>query len=240
MAGLSRVSTTMPPTTAWAITPNGQRGRQPHQVTAPAPVRLVAKAGDERQPGDRGEREVQQPVAELDPGVQRRLPDAARGDHARLGALRPVRQPSPTTTAAPPTGGDDDRVGDHHGQREPAHRGLVGRSTGANARKPGRHAPHRNAWALGRAATAAAARPRPPADARPLAMLSRWPSMPSLISAATVGCRVIHSPNTLAGPPQRPEPQRVGDHHDSSPIARAGGQQDGRTCAGPPRRPPAR
>ena len=187
------------------------------------------------EPADHDEREVQQPVAELDRGVQAGLPDAVRGDDAGLGALRPVgtaepRRRQPHRLA----GGDDDRVGDHRRERQPAHRiPRRPQDRARDARKPGRHAPHRNAWGL----SAGPPRAAPPRAAPPLATvtqqipahsaaLSRCPSIASPISAATAGCRLIHTPNTRGGTRRSASnSSQYGITDDSSPIAAPGEQQ---------------
>ena len=109
--------------------PARQCRREPHQIP-PRPAaarRPVPARGDEREPGDGHERDVQQAVAELDPGVQRGLAGRARRHQAVAGAVGPVRA-AEAGLAEPHrlAGRDDDRVGDHRRQREAAHRGRRG------------------------------------------------------------------------------------------------------------------
>ena len=86
-----------------------QHRRQPHQVGPAGRARgflppLPHKEGDERQPGDRDQREVQQPVAELDPRVEQRLAQLSAATALDLVHAGQSGQPSPdeeSRTAAP-------------------------------------------------------------------------------------------------------------------------------------------
>src|SRR5262249_29721478 len=88
-----------------------------------------------------------QPVAELDPGVEHRVARRVRGDQAAARALRPVRAPQ-ARLAEPDrgTGRDDPGRADHPGEGEVAHRGG-----GGGPHRP-RPAPRERAGARARAA----------------------------------------------------------------------------------------
>ena len=67
------------------------------------------------------------------------------------------------------------------------------------------------------------------------AALSRWPSIASPISAATAGCRLIHTPNTRGGTRRSASnSSQYGITDDSSPIAAPVSSSDGRNIRGAP------
>ena len=121
-AGLSLVSTTMPPITACAQTPRGSTAASQTRSLRPSSPAAFCRLCHTKKamnvsPAIATSGKVQQPVAELNPRVQQRLPVAVRGERARLRAGRPVR--AAETGRGEPNcraGRDDHRVRDHRGQ----------------------------------------------------------------------------------------------------------------------------
>src|SRR5262249_52155073 len=105
----------------------GLDGGEPDQVTPPVAAGAEPPRGDEYHQGDQRDGDGDQPVAELDPGVDHRVRRRGRGDQAAARALRPVRAPQ-ARLAEPDrgTGRDDPGGADHPGEGEDAHRGGGG------------------------------------------------------------------------------------------------------------------
>src|SRR5262249_51053404 len=125
----------------------GWEGGEPDKVTPPAAAGAEPPRGDEYHQGDQRDGDGDQPVAELDPGVEHRVARRVRGDQAAARALRPVRAPQ-ARLAEPDrgTGRDDPGGADHPGEGEVAHRGG-----GRGQPRPGR-APRGGAGPRGPAA----------------------------------------------------------------------------------------
>src|ERR1039457_7196200 len=81
-----------------------------------ATARPEAPGGDEYEGGDNDQREVQQPVAELDPGIEQCLPSVLAGHDVGCAAPWPVRA-AEAGRAEPDRGAGrhDHRVGDDPG-----------------------------------------------------------------------------------------------------------------------------